>query len=141
MSQKMMIQNTASSMKLYDRNVDGTFGFREPQANLYDLETVALRGIHFVGPRPRTAQWTDADGSRVVAEVMARVDAPPPADPAKDIQWLKAEAREKSGTGVFSKVTFIQRVLTYAGQPSLSCEDDVTVSQPYTTLYVFWAKR
>jgi len=127
-------------VQVYDRNQDGTFGFREPQADLYDLETLTHRGIHFVGPRPRTAQWADADGSRVVAEVVARVDAPPPADSSRDIQWLKLEAKEKFGAGVFEGVTFIQRVLTYGGQVQLSCHDS-TISQPYTTLYVFWAAR
>ena len=42
-----------------------------------------------MGPEPGTAQWADADGSRMVAEVVQRVDAPLPADPTKDVQWLK----------------------------------------------------
>ena len=28
-----------AGVQVYDRNPDGTFGFREPQADLYDLET------------------------------------------------------------------------------------------------------
>ena len=130
-----------AGVQVYDRNPDGTFGFREPQADLYDLETLTHRGIHFVGPRPRTAQWADADGSRVVAEVVARVDAPPPADSSRDIQWLKLEAKEKFGAGVFEGVTFIQRVLTYGGQVPPSCDNSTTISVPYTTLYIFWAAR
>lgn len=131
-----------AGVQVYDCNPDtGTFRFREPQADLYDLETVTQRGIHFVGPRPGTAQWADADGSRVVATVVARVDAPPPADPTKDVQWLKleVEASESFGTGVFKDVTFIQRVLTYGGQAPPSCDSGTTVSLPYTTLYIFWA--
>jgi hypothetical protein len=36
-------------------------------------------------------------------------------------------------------VTFIQRVLTYGGQPPPSCDAGSTVSQPYTALYTLWA--
>ena len=129
-----------AGVQVYDRKPDGTFGFREPQADLYDLDTVTQRGIHFVGPETGTAQWADADGSRVVARVVERVDAPPPADPTKDVQWLKVEALpQPPGTGVFSDVTFIQRVLTYGGQPSPSCDSGTTISLHYTALYMFWA--
>ncbi len=130
-----------AGVQVYDRNPDGTFGFREPQADLYDLETVTLRGIHFVGPERGTAQWADADGSRVVARVVERVDAPPPADPTKDVQWLKVQALTTFGDGVFTGVTFIQRVLTYGGQVPPSCDNSTTISVPYTTLYIFWAAR
>jgi hypothetical protein len=133
-------QRLGAGVQVYDCNPDtGTFRFREPQADLYDLDTVAQRGIHFVGPEPGTAQWADADGSRVVARVIARVDAPPPADPTKDVQWLKVEAFQHFGTGVFSDVTFIQRVLTYGGQPPPSYDGSTTISRHYTALYRFWA--
>jgi hypothetical protein len=92
-----------------------------------------------VGPELKTAQWADADGSRVVVRVdspaSAAVDAPPPADPAKDVKWLKVEAFQTFGTGVFSDVTFIQRVLTYGGQPPPS-GDNHTVSLPYHALHL-----
>jgi Protein of unknown function (DUF3455) len=127
-----------AGVQVYDCDT-GTFRFREPQADLYDLDTVTQRGIHFVGPEPGTAQWADADGSRVVARVVERVDAPPPADPTKDVQWLKVEAFQPFGTGVFSHVTFIQRVLTYGGQPPQSCDSGTTISRHYTALYMFWA--
>jgi|tagenome__1003787_1003787.scaffolds.fasta_scaffold20736100_1 hypothetical protein len=131
-----------AGVQVYDCGPDtGTFRFREPQADLYDLETVTQRGVHFVGPEPRTAQWADADGSRVVARVAAAVPAPPPGDPSKDIQWLKVEAFQNFGTGVFSDVTFVQRVLTYGGQAPPSCESGTTLSLPYTTLYIFWTRR
>jgi hypothetical protein len=135
-----------AGVQVYDCNPDtGAFKFREPQADLYDLQILTQRGIHFVGPEPKTAQWADTDGSRVVVRVdspaSAAVDAPPPADPTKDIKWLKVEAFQTFGTGVFSEVAFIQRVLTYGGQPPPSCDNHTTVSLPYTTLYIFWARR
>jgi Protein of unknown function (DUF3455) len=131
-----------AGLQVYDRNPDtGTFRFHEPQADLYDLQTLTQRGIHFVGPELKTAQWADADGSRVVARVLAAVDAPAPADPTQDVQWLKLEAFQNFGTGVFSDVTFVQRVLTFAGQAPSSCDTGATISLPYTALYIFWASR
>jgi hypothetical protein len=32
-------------------------------------------------------------------------------------------------------------VLTYGGQPPPSCDNHTTVSLPYTTLYIFWARQ
>jgi hypothetical protein len=129
-----------AGVQVYDCDPSSrSFKFREPQANLYDLETGLQRGIHFVGPQSGTAQWADEDGSRVVAKVVPpRVDAPPPADPSRDVQWLMLEAVQHFGTGIMSAVSFVQRVLTYGGQPQLSCEDVMTIGQPYTTLYIFW---
>jgi hypothetical protein len=49
------------------------------------------------------------------------------------------EAQQNIGAGVFSHVTFIQRVLTYGGQPPLSCDAGTVASPPYTALYIFWA--
>jgi uncharacterized protein (TIGR03118 family) len=129
-----------AGVQVYDCDpAKGTFTFREPQADLYDLDTAIQRGIHFVGPEPGTAQWADADGSRVVARVVARVDAPPPADPSKDVQWLQVEAFQNFGTGIFNDVTFIQRVLTHGGKAPPSCASGTTTSRRYTALYIFWA--
>ena len=129
-----------AGVQIYDCDpVKGTFTFREPLAHLYDLGIVAPRGTHSIGPEPGTAQWADADGSRVVARVVGRVDAPRPADPTEDIQWLKVEAIQHFGHGVFHDVTFIQRVLTHGGQPPPSCDGSTTVSVRYTALYRFWA--
>lgn len=137
-----MARRLAAGVQVYDCNPDtGTFRFREPQADLYDLETFTQRGIHFVGPEPKTVQWADADGSRVIARVVTAVDAPAPADPTKDIQWLKVEAFQNHGAGVFSNVTFIQRVLTHGGQAPPQCKSGHTVSLLYTTLYIFWARQ
>ena len=45
-----------AGVQVYDCDpAKGTFTFREPQADLYDLDTAIQRGIHFVGPEPGTA--------------------------------------------------------------------------------------
>jgi hypothetical protein len=129
-----------AGVQVYDCDpAKGTFTFREPQADLYDLDTVTQRGIHFVGPESGTAQWADADGSRVVARVVERVDVPAPGDPSKDVQWLQVQAFQNFGAGILSDVTFIQRVLTHGGQAPPSCASGTTTSRRYTALYIFWA--
>ncbi|MGH3888975.1 MAG: DUF3455 domain-containing protein [Pseudonocardiaceae bacterium] len=137
----------SAGVQVYDCDpASGTFSFREPHADLYDPDTVAQRGIHFAtetGPN-----WADADGSRTSglwpggARLIVAVDAPAPADPTRDVRWLKVEAAQNFGSnGVFSGVTFIQRVLTFGGQAPPSCTAGTTVSVPYTALYIFWAPR
>lgn len=133
-----------AGVQVYDC-INGTFTFREPQADLYDLETITQRGIHFATETPHP-NWADADGSRVVCQLDKAVDAPAPGDPAADVKWLKVKTVVPNGNfgskGVFSGVTFIQRVLTFGGQaPSSSCAGATTVSVPYTALYIFWAKK
>lgn len=131
-----------AGVQVYDCDpAKDTFAFREPQADLYHLDTAIQKGIHFVGPESGTAQWADADGSRVAARVVERVNAPPPADPSKDVQWLQVKAFQNFGTGIFSDVTFVQRVLTHGGQAPPSCASGTTTSPPYTALYIFWSAR
>lgn len=127
-------------VQVYDQDsANSKWAFREPQANLYDIETGVQHGIHFAGP-----YWTDSDGSRVKAKAAGETDAP--SDSGRNIKWLRLETVEKLGTNndVLSQVTFIQRVVTDGGQPPLTWEPTEgcdTLSVPYTTLYVFWGKK
>jgi Protein of unknown function (DUF3455) len=127
-------------VQVYDEDTaNGKWVFREPQANLYDVETGVQHGIHFAGP-----YWTDTDGSRVKAKASGEADAPTGVE--RNIKWLRLETVEKFGSNndVLSQVTFIQRVLTDGGQPPSKWEPTKgcdTVSVPYTTLYVFWGQK
>ncbi len=115
----------------------GSWKFREPLADLYDRRNGKRRGIHFVGPN-----WADADGSRVAGTVAAKHDSLD--DPSEDVPWLLVEATQTFGiNGLFSNVTFIQRVLTDGGAAPSSCDANsgATLSVPYTALYIFWVRR
>jgi Protein of unknown function (DUF3455) len=137
---KLLATRIGVGVQVYDHDsTNGRWAAREPQANLYDTETGFQRGIHFAGPF-----WTDADGSRVKAKPSGEVDAP--VDAERNIKWLRLEAVENFGSNddVLRQVTFIQRVLTYGGQPPSirePAEGCDTVSVPYTALYVFWGQQ
>ncbi len=78
---------------------------KAPDAILYD-ERGEKAGTHGVGP-----SWTASDGSKVVAAKTAESPAPG----GRAVAWLLLRAKANEGTGVFGKVTYIQRVDTWAG--------------------------
>jgi hypothetical protein len=107
--------------------------FKEPKADLFD-EAQAKIGIHYVGPT-----WESTDGSKVVGMVLAKASAPS----ASDIAWLLLQAKSTSGTGVLSKVAYIQRLDTQGGvAPADGC-DAAAVGQTteinYEANYYFYA--
>ena len=63
-------------------------------------------GTHFGGPT-----WQANDGSKIVADRIAVVNAPG----GRTIPWLFLQVKSRGGNGIFSKVTYIQRVDTWAG--------------------------
>lgn len=137
---RVLATRIGAGVQVYDQDsANSKWAFREPQANLYDVETGVQHGIHFAGP-----YWTDTDGSRVKAKTSGEADAP--TDSKRNIKWLRLETVEKFGSSndILSQVTFIQRVLTDGGQPPSTWEPTKgcdTVSVPYTTLYIFWAQK
>jgi hypothetical protein len=87
-------------------------------------------GIHYAGPT-----WESNSGSKVVAR---RVDGCSP-DPTA-IPWLKLETTSTSGPGIFSSVTYIQRVNTTGGLiPSVPGSVIGEIKEvPYTAEYYFY---
>ncbi len=87
-------------------------------------------GIHYAGPT-----WESNSGSKVVAK---RVDGCTP-DPTA-IPWLKLETTSTSGPGIFSSVTYIQRVNTTGGLiPSFPGSVIGEIKEvPYTAEYYFY---
>ena len=136
---RLLARRIGVGVQVYDYDgSNGKWVFREPQADLYDIKTGIQRGIHFAGP-----YWADADGSRVRGKLSGDVDAP--VDSARNVKWLRLDGVENFGSAqtIFRQVTFIQRVVTYGGQPPANGApaDGATASVPYTALYVFWAKK
>jgi hypothetical protein len=78
-----------------------------PDAILYD-DRGEKAGTHGAGPG-----WQANDGSKVVAA--KKTSAPAPGGRAVD--WLLLQATANEGAGAFAKVTYIQRVDTWAGLP------------------------
>lgn len=105
------------------------WNFVAPEADLFDASG-ALVGKHYAGPT-----WQSLDGSKVVAEIKARHDAPA----GTDIPWLLLEAKEHMGFGAFSNIGAIQRLSTQAGKaPATGCGRDQVGNEarvPYKAVY------
>jgi hypothetical protein len=106
---------------------------KAPDAKLFDDHDVQI-GTHFGGPTwMSTVDESDAVGSKV-----AQVDSPM----SDAIPWLMLKIVSHMGTGVFTDVTFVQRVNTTGGKaPATGC-DSTTVSTlmpvAYTADYYFY---
>ncbi len=107
--------------------------FRDPTATL-DRHGSAI-GIHYAGPT-----WELFDASRVTARAIMNLPAP---NPTKDIPWLLLESTGHAGSGVLSRVDYIQRLHTRGGvAPNGGACDpasDETVGVPYTAVYRFFS--
>jgi hypothetical protein len=107
--------------------------FVAPEARLFDADG-RLVGRHYAGPT-----WEAGDGSKVAGTVRAKVDAPA----AGAIAWLLLATHSTGKTGLFARVSSIQRVATQGGvAPARGC-GAATVGQttrvPYTAQYVQFA--
>jgi Protein of unknown function (DUF3455) len=134
--QKLVLTALGTGAQVYDCNATtGRWTFREPVATLHRRGRTI--GIHYVGPT-----WELFDGSKVTATAKVNVLAP---NPAKDIPWLLLQATSNAGSGVLSKVDWIQRLFTKGGVAPDGgvCDpaEDTTVGVPYTAVYAFYSGR
>ena len=111
------------------------WAFVAPEADLFDARGHRI-GRHYAGPH-----WESTDGSRIVAAVKERNDAPV----ADAIPWLLLAAKPVVSEGSFGKVTSIQRVNTVGGKaPAAGCSQ-ATAGTPvridYTADYYFFTAR
>ena len=106
-----------------------------PDAKLYDATTGAQVGTHGIGP-----EWTSSDGSVVNGTKVEQVNAPATATNA--IPWLLLRGSSPTGTGVFSNVTYVQRLNTSGGAaPATGCGTSTSgteTSVAYTADYYFY---
>jgi hypothetical protein len=105
--------------------------FRAPEATLMSM-TGELVGRHYAGPT-----WEGMDGSKVVGAARANADSPD----ATAIPWLLLQAQSSDGAGVFTTVSYVQRLNTAGGRaPSDGCAASSVGQEarvPYTAIYTF----
>ncbi len=111
------------------------WAFRGPEANLL-TRAGRIVGKHYAGPT-----WEASDGSRVVGQVIGNSPSPKP----NSIPWLLLRARATAGSGLFTRVQFIQRLNTAGGTvPVPGCRRDQAGQQlraAYTADYLFYGAR
>lgn len=103
-----------------------------PDADLIDRHGGNV-GRHYAGPT-----WEAGDGSTVIGALLERANAPV----SDAVDWLLVEAEQIQGSGVFSQVTFINRVNTRNGKsPAKGCDTQHigrVTRVPYTATYYFY---
>jgi len=108
--------------------------FKGPDADLFDAQGKKV-GRHYAGPT-----WESTDGSKVVGEVKGKADAKDPSG----VPWLLLSAKAHEGSGVFSAVTYIQRVNTVGGKAPAECDEKSAGKEfktPYTAVYLFYVHK
>lgn len=107
--------------------VGGVWTFLQPDAILRNHGRAEV--LHSRGP-----VWTSVrDGSSVTAAAAANSPVP------NAVPQLLLKSTGNRGPGIFSGITFIQRLNTTGGvSPVGACTDGVTASVPYTADYTFW---
>jgi hypothetical protein len=111
-----------------------SWGFVEPVATLFsDADYHGKVGTHYLGPT-----WESNSGSKVVA---TRLFGCTP--DATAIPWLQLQTVSTDGSGIFSSVTYIQRVNTKGGlAPTAPGTSIGAVAEvPYTAEYYFYRAR
>jgi Protein of unknown function (DUF3455) len=120
----------ASGVQVYWWN--GTsWGFVGPIATLYANSGMTGKvGVHYGGPT-----WKSNSGSLVIGKNPIRCTPDP-----DSIPWLRLEADETDGSGIFNGVTYIQRLNTAGGKAPFEpgTFDGEEASVPYTTEYYFY---
>jgi hypothetical protein len=126
--QELIFHTYAVGVQIYVWN-GASWVFKAPEAVLYD-EDGAVAGIHYAGPT-----WESKDGSKVLGARVAGSTVDPTAIP-----WLLLRAVTTSGSGVFSAVTYIQRLNTTGGLAPTTAGTSVgqVARVPYTAEYFFY---
>jgi hypothetical protein len=134
----LLFELAASGVQIYACEADPedatefVWTFIAPEAELFNSRGEQV-GTHFAGPT-----WEGPDGSAVIASVLERADAPD----ASAIPWLLLESTDHMGSGVFSTVTYIQRLDTVGGiAPAEGCDESHEGEEarvPYEAKYAFF---
>lgn len=125
----------AMGVQVYKWN-GSSWTFVEPVATLFaDARYNGEVGTHYVGPT-----WESNSGSKVSA---ARVPGTGCTPDSTAIPWLLLKKVSTEGAGIFSSVTFIQRLNTTGGTPPTAPGSvvDERKEVPYTAEYYFYRAR
>lgn len=131
---KLIFHVYARGVQIYRWNgITLQWDFVAPVATLYaEPNFFGEVGTHYVGPT-----WESKSGSKVKAARVPGTGCTP--DPSA-IAWLLLAKVQTDGKGIFSKVTYIQRVNTTGGlTPTAPGSHDGEVKEvPYTAEYYFY---
>jgi hypothetical protein len=137
-NERLLLRVHGKGDQIYTCSGDGgqfAWVLKGPEAQLTDQKGKAF-GKHFVGP-----SWEANDGSRVTGKAAANVPSPDP----DSIPWLLLTVVSRSGDGVLTRVTSIQRINTRGGKSSGSGCDAAHAGQEerkaYSADYLFFAPR
>jgi hypothetical protein len=108
---------------------------KQPDAQLFDSSFTQV-GTHGAGPN-----WTSTiDGSVVNGLKTASANSPEGA--TVSIPWLLLMATSNTGTGVFTPITYVQRLATHGGvAPTSGCDStavNTDTRAPYSADYFFF---
>jgi len=139
---KLTYMAAAKGVQIYECAADAggalAWKLHAPRADLVDGAGTTV-AAHFGGVDknlPAGPYWQSTDGSRVHGAKPVSVPNP------GSIPLLRLEAGDTFGTGVFSKVAFIQRLETTGGvAPSGACTAGKTTEVPYTAKYYFYSTQ
>jgi Protein of unknown function (DUF3455) len=102
-----------------------------------DRDEGDLVAIHFGGPT-----WEALDGSSVVGDTTPGILQSAPSPDPDGVPWLRITAKSHGGNGLFSRVTYIQRLFTDGGQaPAGGCDqahENSEVLVEYSAQYFFY---
>ena len=137
-NEKLLLQVHAKGDQVYicrEGVTQFAWGLKAPDAQLFDKDGKPF-GKHFAGPT-----WEANDGSSVVGKAAANVPSPDP----DSIPWLLVTVVSRSGQGVLSPVTAIQRINTKGGKaPSSGCDSTHSGQEQrvsYSADYLFFAPK
>jgi hypothetical protein len=135
----LLFSRHAKGVQIYECQ-SGQWAFHAPRAVLFNAHNHRPTAIHYGGIDRGLAlgPWWESvrDGSRIRGG--KAVSAPSPN--ANSIPLLRLEVLERQGTGVFTPVSYIQRLNTEGGVgPTGACEPGAQRRVPYTTDYYFYA--
>ncbi|MBW4684005.1 MAG: DUF3455 domain-containing protein [Komarekiella atlantica HA4396-MV6] len=138
--QKLLLKASAKGTQIYVCKAKSEYPdqyewtLKAPDAVLLNEQGQDL-GKHYAGPT-----WEAKDGSKVVAKVKSKANAPQDGT----IPWLLLEARSHEGNGMFRQVNWIQRINTVDGTPVQGCNEfsqNREIRVNYTADYLFYGDK